>query len=53
MLKLMGEPEEKAASDAQKIMALETSLAKVSMDITSQRDPKNVYHPMRVSQLTG
>jgi putative endopeptidase len=53
MLKLMGEPDAKAASDAQKIMALETALAKVSMDITSQRDPKNVYHPMPVSQLSG
>ena len=40
MLKLMGEPEAKAASDAQKIMQLETALAKVSMDMTSQRDPK-------------
>ncbi len=29
MLKLMGEPEAKAVSDAQKIMALETALAKV------------------------
>ena len=53
MLKLMGEPEDKAASDAQKIMALETSLAKISMDITSQRDPKNVYHPMGEAQLVG
>ena len=53
MLKLMGEPDAKAASDAQKIMALETALAKISMDITSQRDPKNVYHPMPVSQLAG
>jgi endothelin-converting enzyme/putative endopeptidase len=53
MLKLMGEPEAKASSDAAKIMALETSLAKISMDITSQRDPKNVYHPMPVSQLSG
>ena len=53
MLKLMGEPEAKAASDAGKIMALETALAKISMDITSQRDPKNVYHPMAVSQLSG
>jgi len=32
-------------------MQLETALAKVSMDITSQRDPKNVYHPMPVSAL--
>jgi putative endopeptidase len=47
------EPNAKAASDAQKIMQLETALAKLSMDITSQRDPKNIYHPMPVSQLAG
>jgi len=52
MLKLMGEPEAKAASDAQAIMQLETALAKVSMDITSQREPKNVYHLMPVSELS-
>ncbi len=51
IFKLMGEPEAKAASDAQKIMQLETALAKVSMDITSQRDPKNIYHLMPVSEL--
>ena len=53
MLKLIGESGDKAADDAKKIMALETSLAKVSMDVTSQRDPKNVYHLMPVSQLAG
>ena len=53
MLKLMSESDDKAAADAKKIMALETSLAKVSMDVTSQRDPKNVYHLMPVSQLAG
>jgi putative endopeptidase len=53
ILKLMGESEAKAASDAQKIMQLETALATVSMDITSQRDPKNVYHLMPVSQLAA
>jgi len=53
MLKLMGEPDAKAASDAQKILDLETALANVSMDVTSQRDPKNVYHPMSVTQLAG
>lgn len=53
MLKLMGEPDAKAASDAQAIMQLETALAKNSMDVTSQRDPKNVYHLMPVSQLAG
>jgi putative endopeptidase len=51
VLKLMGEPETSAAADAQKIMQLETALAKVSMDITSQRDPNNIYHLMPVSQL--
>ena len=44
MLQLMGEPADKAASDAQKIMTLETALAKVSMDVTSRRDPENIYH---------
>jgi putative endopeptidase len=51
MLKLLGEPEPQAASDAQKIMQLETALAKVSLDITSQRDPKKVYHLMPVTEL--
>ena len=51
MLKLTGEPEDKAASDAKAIMQLETALAKVSMDITSRRDPNKVYHLMPVSEL--
>ena len=33
-------------------MTLETALAKVSLDITSMRDPNNVYHPMTVAKLT-
>jgi endothelin-converting enzyme/putative endopeptidase len=52
ILKLLGGPEAKAAADAQKIMQLETALAKISMDITSQRDPKNIYHLMPVAQLS-
>jgi putative endopeptidase len=51
MLKLMGEPENTAAGDAQSIMQLETALAKVSMDIVTQRDPDKVYHIMQVSEL--
>jgi len=51
MLKLMGETDDAAASDAKKIMVLETALAKASMDITSRRDPMNVYHPMLVTKL--
>jgi putative endopeptidase len=53
ILKLMGEPEATAAADAQKIMQLETALAKVSMDITTQRDPQKIYHLMPVSDLTA
>ena len=51
ILKLMGEPADKASADAGKIMTLETALAKVSMDVTSQRDPNNVYHPMPLAKL--
>ena len=51
ILKLMGEPESQAASDAQSIMQLETALAKVSMDVTSRRDPQNIYHLMATTDL--
>ncbi len=53
MLKLAGEPQEKAASDAKAIMQLETALAKVSMDVTSRRDPNKIYHLMPVSELAN
>jgi endothelin-converting enzyme/putative endopeptidase len=52
-LKLLGEPEAEAAGDAKKIMELETALAKVSLDITSRRDPKSVYHMMPVAELAS
>jgi putative endopeptidase len=51
VLKLLGESDGEAASDAQKVFQLETSLAKVSMDITSRRNPKNVYHMTDVAEL--
>jgi putative endopeptidase len=51
MLKLIGEPENDADSDAKAIFQLETALAKVSMDITSRRDPANTYHLMSVADL--
>ena len=53
MLKLTGESESKAGSDAKAIMQLETALAQVSMDITSRRDPNKVYHLMPVSELAA
>jgi endothelin-converting enzyme/putative endopeptidase len=51
MLHLAGEPADKSATDAQKIMTLETALAKISMDVTSRRDPHSVYHMMTVAKL--
>jgi putative endopeptidase len=50
-LKLLGESDSEAESDAQTIFQLETALAKASMDITSRREPKNVYHLMEVADL--
>ncbi len=50
-LGLVGEPADQASADAQKIMALETALAKVSMDVTSRRQPENVYHLLPVAKL--
>jgi putative endopeptidase len=53
VLKLMGESQAQAAGDAKSIMQLETALAKVSLDITSRRDPESVYHMLPVSQLSA
>jgi endothelin-converting enzyme/putative endopeptidase len=50
-LKLLGEPEAQAMGEAHKIMELETALAKVSLDITSRRDPHKVYHMTSVGDL--
>jgi endothelin-converting enzyme/putative endopeptidase len=53
MMRLLGESEADAEHDAEKIMGIETALAKVSMDVTSQRDPNNVYHMLPVSELAA
>jgi endothelin-converting enzyme/putative endopeptidase len=50
-LKLIGESDAEATTDAKSIFELETALAKVSMDITSRREPKNIYHMMPVADL--
>ena len=51
ILKLLGASETQAPSDAAAIMKLETALAKVSLDVTAQRDPHNIYHLMPVKDL--
>lgn len=44
MLKLLGDTPETAATEAQKVMDLETSLAKASQGVVERRDPANIYH---------
>ena len=51
VLKLLGSSDTQAKSDAAAIMKLETALAKASLDVTSQRDPHNIYHMMPTEQL--
>src|SRR5579864_6100812 len=53
MLELLGGPRKKAASDAQAVMRLETSLAKGSLDLVSRRDPSQVYHKLTVHELVS
>lgn len=50
-MKLLGESDSEANGDAEKIFELETSVAKLSMDITSRREPKNIYHLVAVEEL--
>jgi putative endopeptidase len=52
-LVLTGVPAATAGREAQRIMALETALAKASMTIVEQRDPKAVYHKMSAAQLAA
>src|SRR6266853_3524678 len=51
MLTLSGDPAEKAADDAKKIMALETKLAEASRTRVELRDPIKNYNKMPVRQL--
>jgi putative endopeptidase len=52
VLKLLGEPADKAAADAQKVMAMETEMAKSSMGVVERRDPLKVYHMMSVTRAS-
>lgn len=51
MLELGGDKPEAAADEANKIMALETELAKANMDRVARRDPHNRDHKMTVAEL--
>ncbi|MFL6246190.1 MAG: M13 family metallopeptidase [Thermoanaerobaculia bacterium] len=51
MFELAGVPAAKAATDAERVMALETALARASMARADQRKPENTYHITPVSEL--
>src|SRR5215212_2429969 len=51
MLTLAGAPADQAAKDAQKIIALETSLAKAARTRVDLRDPQKNYNKMKVAEL--
>ncbi len=48
---LLGEKPDAAAASAKAIMAIETGLAKGSLDRVSRRDPNKMYHPMGPAEL--
>ncbi|HEY1810051.1 MAG TPA: M13 family metallopeptidase [Acidobacteriaceae bacterium] len=50
MLELLGDSAETAGAEAQKVMVLETALAKASQGVVERRDPAKIYHMM---SLTG
>jgi putative endopeptidase len=49
MFQLIGEPADKAAKDAQIVLAMETRLAKASLTVTETRNPQNLNHPMKLA----
>jgi putative endopeptidase len=51
MLTLAGATADQAAKDSQKIMALETSLAKAARTRVQLRDPQKNYNKMKVAEL--
>ncbi len=48
---LLGQKPDQAAASAKAIMAIETGLAKGTLDRVSRRDPNKTYHPMAGTDL--
>ena len=51
MLELTGESKAQAKKDAQRVMAMETALAKASLTRVERRDPYKIYHKMKLAEL--
>jgi putative endopeptidase len=52
LFKLAGDNDDKAAAEADSVLAIETALAKGSMPRVDLRDPAKRYHPLAVSDLS-
>ncbi|HXN22594.1 MAG TPA: M13 family metallopeptidase [Candidatus Dormibacteraeota bacterium] len=51
LFELLGDSPEKAVSESNTVMGIETALAKSSMDNVKLRDPNAIYHKMTLKQL--
>ena len=51
MFELAGDKPDVAAAEAKTVLAIETALAKASMDRTARRDPKIRDHMMQVTEV--
>jgi endothelin-converting enzyme/putative endopeptidase len=51
MMELLGAAPDNAQKQADTVMRIETALAKVSLDITTRRDPTAVYHVMKLADF--
>jgi endothelin-converting enzyme/putative endopeptidase len=51
MFELAGDKPAQAAAKSKAVLAIETALAKVSLDRVSRRDPARLYNPMTVAEL--
>ena len=49
---LLGEPAEEARRDADRVLALETSLARAALDAVARRDPARLRHPTTALELS-
>jgi putative endopeptidase len=52
MFQLLGENSTQAAADAQRVLGIETALAKPAMTRVQRRDPNANYHKMTAAELT-
>ena len=53
MFELAGDKPEVGAAEAKTVLAVETALARASMDRTQRRDPKTRDHKMTVAEITA